>query len=324
MNPDIVGSAYRVKQQQGRQLTEDQITEVRSAMDRTGDGHAYELATRCVSDCVSRLLAFCQRSIQPLVNAHLLEGDTDVPTIVARIQTEFLDNVLKELPGGYLYASVRGGAAGLASQARHNSEESFLSKKATLRASVADHVTLHVVEWQAKNQTAPNLRRPKDQKFGILDSPALLREDLQQPPGALGRAIVYFDVDHFKAQNTRFTERVVDEFVLPHLQRLVTRYIQSLGHAYAEGGDEMVLLLPNATVGMASDVACALRGAISEHVFDVKGTEVRLSASFGVAGSSDPSQDLVADANLAKQFVKENGRDGVAVRRNGTSELLAR
>jgi diguanylate cyclase (GGDEF)-like protein len=321
MKADVIASAYRLKLLDARRLLDDGMAEIRSDIANTGDGYAYQIARQHVATLVPRILDFCERSIPPLVRVHLDQGEGDIATIARRLQTEFLDKVLVELPGGHLYASVRGGASGLAIQSRQNDEQIFLAKKAILESSVPDRVTVVVAEAQSQALAAPFTERTRDQKFGILDSPALLKEDLGKPSGVLGRAVVYLDIDDFKAQNSRFTERVVDECILVHLQRLVTEHVQSVGYAYAEGGDEMVLLLPNSTRRMALDVAGALRRAISEYDFDVKGTSVRLSASFGVAAGADAGHDLVGRANLAKQFVKANGKNGVAVWDDGTIEI---
>lgn len=55
--------------------------------------------------------------------------------------------------------------------------------------------------------------REKHQKFEILDSPALLAADLSKPCGILGRAVLYIDLDDFKAINTQLTETVVDRLI---------------------------------------------------------------------------------------------------------------
>jgi diguanylate cyclase (GGDEF)-like protein len=160
--------------------------------------------------------------------------------------------------------------------------------------------------------------RAKDQKFSILDAPSLLRTDYELPCGLLGRALIYLDIDDFKAQNNRFTERVVDRTLLPEFQRLVLEAMEMFGYAYAEGGDEIVLHLPNASVEIGIALAHAVREVIAEHTFDVDGTNVRLTASFGVAGGRDDSGDRLAGfANKAKRHAKACGKNCVAVWQDG-------
>ena len=159
---------------------------------------------------------------------------------------------------------------------------------------------------------ASDHEREKQQKFGILDAPNLLDSDLAAPAGVFGRAVIYFDLDNFKAINSRFTERVVDETLLPAVHRLVASAALNQGHAYAEGGDEMIVLLPNSTLLMGAAFAESLRGKLSTFSIDVRDETLSVTASFGVAGGLE-GVALAEVANRAKRFAKENGKNCVAI-----------
>ena len=165
-------------------------------------------------------------------------------------------------------------------------------------------------------EVAETSHRAKQQKFGILDAPNLLATDLEGAPGMFGRALIYFDLDNFKLVNTKFSERLVDETVLPTVQRLVAAAVVNQGYAYAEGGDEMIVLLPNATLSMGAEFADALRDALSRCLIDVHGEMIQLTASFGVAADTG-GPHLADNANLAKNFAKSHGKNCVAVHREG-------
>jgi diguanylate cyclase (GGDEF)-like protein len=152
--------------------------------------------------------------------------------------------------------------------------------------------------------------RQLDQKFGILDGPQMLRQDLEAARSLLGTAVVYLDLDHFKQLNTRFTETLVDKTVLPQFQRLLVQAVAGHGHAYAEGGDEVTLLLENFTEAMAAAFASALAAAVRATKFEIDGQTVALTISAGVAAGSG---SLPERANVAKRHAKENGRDCVSV-----------
>ncbi|WP_437569703.1 diguanylate cyclase [Sorangium sp. So ce542] len=157
--------------------------------------------------------------------------------------------------------------------------------------------------------------REKQQKFGILDAPNLLQVDLAAPAGILGRALIYFDLDNFKAINSKHTERTVDRDLLPKIQQLVADAVNGLGYAYAEGGDEMIVLLPNSSIVVAAAFANTLRELIKGKVFLVAGAEVNVTASFGVAaGHQDSDANRLVDlANLAKARAKAAGKNCVMV-----------
>ena len=160
--------------------------------------------------------------------------------------------------------------------------------------------------------------RIKDQKFRILDSPALLEADLQNPAGLLGRAVIYLDLDDFKTLNTRLTEVIVDRLVLPPLHRCLADCVAGIGHAYAEGGDEFTVLLPNTSEEMAEAAAKAMKNQIQALRFELEARDVRLRASFGVAHATvgEPEIDLRKLANEAKRVSKSNGKNCISINRD--------
>lgn len=157
--------------------------------------------------------------------------------------------------------------------------------------------------------------REKQQKFGILDSPALLGRDLETAVGPMGASLLYVDVDNFKAVNTLLTERIVDRTILPELQRSVEVAARGHGHAYAEGGDEMIVLLPNTAPLVGFAFAESLREHVSKQVFVADGKTVHLTLSIGLAVAMNqvPTSELPERANLAKAHAKKNGKNAVAV-----------
>jgi diguanylate cyclase (GGDEF)-like protein len=161
--------------------------------------------------------------------------------------------------------------------------------------------------------------RSKQQKFGILDAPNLVAPDLEQCKaslGGLGVAVIYFDLDHFKRLNAQLTETIVDRRIMPGIHQRIRESVSSLGFAYAEGGDEFIVVLPNANEAIATATAEAIRGALASLTFVVENAEYRITASFGVAASERwPIDELQEIANRAKREAKDQGRDRVGVAR---------
>lgn len=158
--------------------------------------------------------------------------------------------------------------------------------------------------------------REKQQKFGILDAPSLFDLDLRDSDTLFGPSVLYIDLDHFKKFNNEFTERVVDRTLLPAAHRVLLEVTTGNGRVYAEGGDEFVVLLPNATEAMARAFSDALVARLRAHEFDIDGQNIRLTASCGVAASEHWPRDKIADAaNRAKARAKADGRNRVVVLR---------
>jgi len=153
------------------------------------------------------------------------------------------------------------------------------------------------------------VQRAKHEKFEILDSPRLLRDDLENSGGAFGASVLYLDIDHFKALNTEHTERIIDRTVLPGFQALIAAAVQRHGFAYAEGGDEVVIVLPNTSTSLGAAFAEELRHRIGEHRFTVGGSDVHITVSIGLASSTGNPTQLTEWANLAKAEAKRQGRN---------------
>ena len=167
--------------------------------------------------------------------------------------------------------------------------------------------------------------REKHQKFGILDSPTLLERDLAKACGVLGRAVLYLDLDDFKKINTQLTEVLVDRLILPPLHELLAKCVQGLGSAYAEGGDEFTILLPNSSEEMALKFAQALRNQISALRLDGVDRDIQLTVSIGVAHGApgEDGQVLRERANLAKKHAKEHGKNRVSLWAPALGESVA-
>jgi diguanylate cyclase (GGDEF)-like protein len=163
-------------------------------------------------------------------------------------------------------------------------------------------------------------KKELEQKFKILFSPAQAPVDFAEWISAEGPdvqvAIMFVDIDHFKALNSRLSETVVDETVLPEFQRFLELCVRHRGCAYRQGGEEFVIILPNHTQAEAVVFAERLRATTEGRLFTARSQEVRLTISVGVATfPTDGSTfaEVVHEANLAEHAAKSAGRNRVVV-----------
>jgi diguanylate cyclase (GGDEF)-like protein len=155
-------------------------------------------------------------------------------------------------------------------------------------------------------------RRIKQQKFGILDSAEHLEADISSAKdGCFGLSLIYLDIDKFKELNTRFTETAIDQNFLPEFHRLLASSVVGRGIAYAEGGDEFIILLPNTTERMAIAFALELRMIINKTMFRLNEEDIHTTVSMGLAymPSKKTFDSLQFLANTNKAAAKEKGRD---------------
>ena len=107
--------------------------------------------------------------------------------------------------------------------------------------SLSDMLTLERAEHLDAGTGFPT--RQYDEKFHILQSPALFLPDLHYYRGKCGVrmipvSIAFLDIDRFKEFNSEVGETHVDRHVLPMFMRALEAHIYGHGFAYRFGGDE--------------------------------------------------------------------------------------
>ncbi|MFB9378464.1 putative bifunctional diguanylate cyclase/phosphodiesterase [Kineococcus gynurae] len=137
-------------------------------------------------------------------------------------------------------------------------------------------------------------------------------------PGEGGLALLYVDLDGFKAINDRHGHQVGDLVLAAAAARLQTA-LRTQDTAARLGGDEFAVLLHDVTPEQAVAIARRLQDQLAEPVLH-EGTALRVGASIGVAvvgheGTTPAS--LVPDADAAMYTVKGAARgpeaDGVGL-----------
>ncbi|KQS69075.1 diguanylate cyclase [Modestobacter sp. Leaf380] len=140
-----------------------------------------------------------------------------------------------------------------------------------------------------------------------------LIDDELAAPGGLPVAVLFLDVDGFKAVNDSLGHDAGDELIREVALRLAahTRTEDTVGRL---GGDEFVVLGRGCDEADAAALALRCQGAFAEP-FAVDGQTVPLTVSIGIAvtdGSGDGrAGDLVRDADLAMYAAKSAGRNAV-------------
>lgn len=95
--------------------------------------------------------------------------------------------------------------------------------------------------------------------------------------------------------------------MLPELQRLNADLVLDRGYAYAGGGDEFIIMLPNTDTPLAEAFATMLLERIRSTTFMVETDAVNVTASAGIASSTNDDDAHVCReaASAAKRSSKE-------------------
>jgi diguanylate cyclase (GGDEF)-like protein len=157
-----------------------------------------------------------------------------------------------------------------------------------------------------------------DPLTGMLNRKALATrvEELAQQSRVSGQPIglIMGDLDHFKGVNDSHGHASGDA-VLKDIAYSLRKQLRAFDLAYRIGGEEILIVLPGASVRRCADVAEELRKTIAEGSF---GDGVRLTMSFGVSASAAGTEfdyaSVFAAADAALYDAKEMGRDRVSVK----------
>jgi diguanylate cyclase (GGDEF)-like protein/PAS domain S-box-containing protein len=145
-----------------------------------------------------------------------------------------------------------------------------------------------------------------------LPNRTLFTDRMQLAKARLGRggtlALMFCDLDHFKAVNDSFGHDAGDRTLVEVADRLrsVLRPSDTVSRF---GGDEFALLCEGVGVEAAERIASRITEAFAAP-FVVDGNEVSLSTSTGIALTSDPDidiEELMGDADLAMYAAKQGG-----------------
>ncbi|HEV8315630.1 MAG TPA: diguanylate cyclase [Burkholderiaceae bacterium] len=124
-------------------------------------------------------------------------------------------------------------------------------------------------------------------------------------------SVIAFDLDHFKQINDRHGHDAGDQ-VLKRVTAVVRERLRQPDTLARVGGEEFVIVLPQAKSDAAQRVAEALRQQVRAAV---SSPATPVSASFGVTqwDGREPPQALLARADQALYAAKRGGRDRVEV-----------
>lgn len=191
---------------------------------------------------------------------------------------------------------------------------SIVIEKSRIYQKIIDHNRQLIEESEKLEEEATH-----DSLTGMLNRGAIMRAlqriaaESARTRNALG--LIMADIDHFKRLNDEFGHAVGDEALKEFAHRLKHALRQG-DHLGRYGGEEFMIIMPNATIDIIKGTAERLRQAISASPFDVGGESRTITASFGVVISHEAKyspQSALAAADRALYAAKNGGRNCVVV-----------
>ncbi|MBI5296699.1 MAG: diguanylate cyclase [Chloroflexi bacterium] len=132
-------------------------------------------------------------------------------------------------------------------------------------------------------------------------------------------SLVIMDVDHFKRINDSYGHRAGD-LVLKTLGDLIRTNIRASDVPCRYGGEEFLLVMPEASLQVAYERARFIAARISELRVPHESVDLRITVSIGIAVlplHGDNGEDVLLRADRALYQAKELGRNRIVVYREG-------
>lgn len=125
-------------------------------------------------------------------------------------------------------------------------------------------------------------------------------------------SLILLDIDDFKKENDTYGHNAGDR-IIKAISEILLKGRRENDLTCRWGGEEFILLLPNTTLSIASEIAERLRVLIASKVITVDDVEVSISASFGVVErlTNEAKLNLINRADMNLYHAKNLGKNCV-------------
>ena len=137
--------------------------------------------------------------------------------------------------------------------------------------------------------------------------------------------VLMLDIDHFKWINDTHGHLAGDE-VLRAVTGVFRRSIREADVLLRYGGEEFLVVLPDADIEAVVTVGERLRAAVEKASVSHEGKSISLTVSIGatayIVGQTDSEEQMLAEADAAMYAAKNSGRDRLCAYRTRSGECV--
>jgi diguanylate cyclase (GGDEF)-like protein len=183
---------------------------------------------------------------------------------------------------------------------------------------LSDFLTLQRTE-EAMDKSAKFRDREYDEKFHILQAPSLFIPDLEYyrercETRGIAISVAYLDIDNFKTFNDKYGNSKMDRHLLPRFMAAFEHHLYFRGFAYRYGGDEYVILMPNANREDAVHLLSGLQRKLASLEYEEITEKPTVSIGLCVVDSECflTEREIEERAENAKTFAKSSHKNCIA------------
>lgn len=128
-------------------------------------------------------------------------------------------------------------------------------------------------------------------------------------------SLLMIDIDHFKKVNDEHGHPAGDE-VLKGVCASIKRCVAGHGHVYRYGGEEIAVVLPNASWKQAEEFAERIRKAVADVEIPYDQKHLKVTCSIGISESPSHANEvnaIIKKADEALYMSKNNGRNKTTI-----------
>jgi len=205
------------------------------------------------------------------------------------------------------------GIVGLGSYNPH----SFPKREIQLLVNIANQIGMAVDNAQLYGQALE--LASTDGLTGLYNRRYLMeqleREFMRMKRKKVPLSLMMVDLDGLKMINDRYGHNVGDEF-LRRLAEMIRSSTRNSDIAARWGGDEFMLIAPETDCMDAASIGERIRSQVEEYVMEIKGDDVRMGISIGVASYPDHAlsvAELLQKVDSAMYSAKKSGKNRVCI-----------
>ena len=194
--------------------------------------------------------------------------------------------------------------------------DSKLEGKQRLAVSVAEHIGLAIQNLRLSDMLREvSIRDPLTGLFNRRHMDASLEREISRAKRkGTGVGIIMLDIDHFKVFNDTLGHEAGD-VLLKGLGEFLLGSMRSSDIPCRYGGEEFLLILPEASIGSALKRAEQMLSAVKDLRIDYNGSQLeKVTISFGVSAypeSGMTKEEIISAADAALYRAKRAGRNRV-------------